>query len=202
MLSRPWASIVVVLGGLLALAGSCSPEPAPQPVVVPTVAPPSSTAAATTSAVPVLPASCAAMIPGNQLDASVGVPVSAAVNRVVGEAIPGIGRTGRLTCSYGAPVGGVYPLEIALSSYTTAAQATSRVSLTVADAEQQGVGSTTVPAGGVDGTFIPLPSGGTVVASSGLYSVAVTMAPTLVPADQVAAKSGALAGIVLAAAGV
>lgn len=203
MLRRPWAPlVVVVVGGLLAVAGSCAPEPAPQPVVVvPTVDPPTSTAA-TTSAGPVLPANCAAMIPGNQLDATLGVPVSAVVNRVVGEAIPDIGRTGRLTCSYGAPVGSVYPFEISLSSYSTAVQAKARVSVTVTDAEAQGIGSTTVPAGGVDATSIPFPTGGLVVAASGTYVVAVTVAPTLIPVAQVGVKAGAVVGIVLAAAGV
>jgi hypothetical protein len=194
--------VVVVLGGLLVVAGSCSPEPAPQPVIVPTVAAPSTTVAPTTAAAPVLPANCAAMIPGNQLDATVGVPVSSVVDVVNGEALADIGRTGRITCRYGAPAGNSYPLEISLTSYASAQQAAHRVTVTVTDAEQQGVGSTTVPAGGVDGSFIPFPAGGLVVASSGIYSVAVTMAPTLVPADQVAAKTGALAGIVLAAAGV
>lgn len=202
MLPRSVPLLVVLAGGLLAVAASCSPEPAPQPVIVPTVDAPSTTAAPTTSTAPLLPANCAAMIPGNQLDATVGVTVSAVVSLVDGEAVPDIGRTGRTTCRFGTPAAGAYPLEISLTSYASAAQASDRVTVTITGAEQQGVGSTAVPAGGVDGSYIPFPSGGLVVASSGIYSVAVTMAPTLVPADQVAVKAGAVAGVVLAGAGV
>lgn len=183
------------------MGAACSPQPAPQPVLVPTVDEPSTTAP-TTSAAPVLPTNCAAMIPGNQLDATVGTAISATVNHVIGEPIPNIGRTGRSTCSYGTPVGGVYPLEISLSSYGDAAQAAARVTATVTDGEQQGIGSTAVPAGGVDASYIPLPTGGLVVAAAGIYAVAVTMAPSLVPANQVAAKAAAIAGTVLAGAGV
>ena len=203
MLRRSVSQLVVVVGGLLVVAASCAPEPARQPVVVlPTVSPPGTTAAPATTAAPVLPVNCAAMIPGNQLDAAVGVPVSAAINLVIGEAVPDIGRTGRTTCRYGIPVGSTYPVEISLSSYTNAQQAKARVTVTITDAEQQGVGSTTVPAGGVDATYIPFPSGGLVVASAGTYSVAVSLAKTLIPAGQVATKAGAVAGIVLAGAGV
>lgn len=202
MLRRLVPQLVVVVGGLLVVAASCAPEPARQPVILPTVGPPSTTAAATTSAAPVLPANCALMIPGNQLDAAVGVPVSAKLNLVIGEALPAIGRTGRTTCGYGIPVGSTYPVEISLSSYTTVQQAKARVTVTITDAEQQGVGSTSVPAGGVDGSYIPFPSGGLVVASSGIYSVAVSMAKMTIPADQVATRAGAVAGIVLAGAGV
>lgn len=197
--------LVVVVGGLLVVAASCAPEPARQPVVLPTVSSPSTTAAPATTgttAAPVLPVNCAMMIPGNQLDAAVGVPVSAVLNLVIGEAVPDIGRTGRTTCRYGVPVGSTYPVEISLSSYTSVQQAKARVTVTITDAEQQGVGSTTVPAGGVDATYIPFPSGGLVVASSGTYSVAVSLAKTLIPAAQVAVRAGSVAGIVLAAAGV
>lgn len=202
MLRRSVSQLVVVVGGLLVVAASCAPEPARQPVVLPTVSPPSTTAAPATRATPVLPVNCATMIPGNQLDATVGVPVSATLNLVIGEAVPDIGRTGRTTCRYGVPVGSTYPVEISLSSYTSVQQAKARVTVTITDAEQQGVGSTRVPAGGVDATYIPFPSGGLVVASSGTYSVAVSLAKTLIPADQVATKAGAVAGIVLAGAGV
>jgi len=187
----------------VAAAAGCSRPPPPTPPIVPTIATPSiASESPVPPAAPVLPANCGAMVPGDQLDVVLGLPVSATVSVIFGEAIPGIGRTGRITCRYGVPAAGTYPLDITLNSYSTPQQAVDRVTVTVTAAEQRGVGSSTVPAGGVDGRYLPFPEGGLVVASAGVYSVAVTMSPTLLPPPLVSARAAAIAGIVLAQAGV
>lgn len=194
---------VALIAVIVAVAGCSRPPAAAPPVFVPTIAPPSSTtAAAPTSTAPILPANCGAMVPGDQLNAVVGVPISAVINVIIGAPEPNIGRTGRITCRYGTPVAGVYPLEISLNSYGNAQQAVERVTVTVTAAERRGVGSSMIAAGGVDGRYLPLPEGGLVVASSGIYSVAVSVAPNVLPPDQVPARAGSVAGIVLAQAGV
>lgn len=185
-------------------AAACTRAPvADPPVVVPTVPlPPTTTAVpTTTAAAAVLPRTCAEVVPGDQLDVILGRRWSSKVNVIIGVPVPDIGRTGQITCRYGAVVKGDYPVEVSVNSYSTAAQAAERIEVTVAAAERQGIGSRRIPAGGADGLFVPYPSGATVLASSGIYSVAVTLGPGSVP-DKGDVRSAKLAGVVLAQAGV
>lgn len=192
---------ITVLAGVLAVAACTRAPVTVAPVVVPTVPlPPTSTAPSTTAA-PTLTSSCAEVIPGDQLDLILGRQWSSVVSVIIGVPVPDIGRTGQITCRYGAPVQGVYPVEISLNRYTSSAEATDRLDVTVAAAERQGVGSRRLPAGGADGLYLPYPSGATVVAAAGIYSVAVTLGPRSVP-DKGDVRSAKLAGVVLAQAGV
>lgn len=169
-------------------------------MVIPTVPLPSTAAAAATTVAPVLPNSCAGMIPGNDLDTALGARLSSTVDVVLGQAQPDIGRTGRITCRYGTPAGGAYPVEISLTSYASAGEADDRVGATVAAAERQGLGSQQVVVGEAQGLYIPYPSGGTVIAAAGIYTVAVTLGPGSVP-DAGPARGASTAGMVLAQAG-
>lgn len=192
---------IAVLVSVLAVAGCTRAPVADPPVVVPTVPPPPTTVAPTTTAAMAVPTSCAEVIPGDQLDVILGRRWSTKVNVIIGVPVPDIGRTGQITCRYGAPANGDYPVEVSVNSYTTAAEASQRIEVTVAAAERQGIGSRRIPAGGADGLYVPYPSGGTVLASSGIFSVAVTLGPGSVP-DTGDVRSAKLAGVVLATAGV
>lgn len=193
---------IAVLSCVLAAAAACTRAPvADPPVVVPTVPLPPTTTAVPTTTAAVLPRSCAEVVPGDQLDVILGRRWSSKVNVIIGVPVPDIGRTGQITCRYGAPVNGDYPVEVSVNSYTTAAQASERIEVTVAAAERQGIGSRRIPAGGADGLYVPYPSGATVLASSGIYSVAVTLGRGSVP-DKGDVRSAKLAGVVLAQAGV
>ncbi|MEO6882109.1 MAG: hypothetical protein ABI181_14340 [Mycobacteriaceae bacterium] len=192
---------IAVLLCVLSVAACTRTPAADPPVIVPTVPLPPTTTVPTTTAAPTVTSSCAEVVPGDQLDLILGRPWSSVVSVIIGVPVPDIGRTGQITCRYGAPVQGAYPVEISLNSYTSAATATERLDVTVAAAERQGIGSRRLPAGGADGLYIPYPTGATVVAAAGIYSVAVTLGPRSVP-DQGDVRSAKLAGVVLAQAGV
>lgn len=195
---RGWTGLVGVV-----LLAACTPPPPPAPAVVPTFDRPSQTVAAgPTSQLPALPASCESLVSGRQLDAVLGAAVSEQVNVVRGEAIPDIGRTGRTTCRYGDPAGSGYPVEVSLTSYATPAQAAARVEVTVTSAGRQGVVAAPLPVGGTDGVFLPYPGTGLVVASAGIFSVAVTVRPGVLPGAVLPERAASVAGVVLAAAGV
>ncbi len=196
-----WALVVCALG-----VGCTSGSPAPEPTVPAFT---SSTDASTSSVAPTstgprLPLECGALLNSQNVDLALGVPLVGRVRSIVGVPEPTISRLERLTCQYGLPEvpppagqpAPPIPLEVSVSVYADEAAATERVGETVQSERGRGAAPTTVSVGPVQGTVLVTTDRRLLVASSGVHTVAVTLAPGMVD-DRVAAVLSDLGGRVL-----
>ena len=202
---NPRQLVAPVLAVCALSVGCASGSPAPEP----TVPAFSSSATATSSAAPTstgprLPANCGAVLNSQNVDLALGVPLVGRVRSIVGVPEPKISRLERLTCQYGLPEvpppagqpAPPIPLEVSVSVYADEASATERVGETVQSERANGAAPTTVAVGPVEGTVLVTADRRLLVASSGVHTVAVTLAPGLVD-DRVAAVLADLGGRVL-----
>jgi hypothetical protein len=140
----------VALVTLVAATG-CSSHNASAPTPSLSTPPPSTSAPAPsaqhstqpTNAGPVLPAGCSQLLPLQAVQDALGVGVVGKVTYLKAAPVPQSGRTGRVTCGYGAPGGtgsaspsGAAPsgaplVQVSYITYTDAATAAGRVTLTV-----------------------------------------------------------------------
>jgi hypothetical protein len=122
----------------------------------------------------------------------VGKPVVGTTAFVVGVAEPNIGRLIYLNCRYGIAKrvkGKPAPdplLEVGVSLYKTAAQASSRVQATVNDYASQGATSRPLAIGQFAGTLLVGSGSPTLVVNAGPRTVAVTLSTRVVGAAKTA----------------
>lgn len=187
------------LGAGCSAGGGAGAEP-----TVPTFeATSASSSAVTTTAGPRLPADCAVLLTNQHVDLALGAPLVGRVRSIVGVPEPKIGRLERVTCHYGlpdtAPAGqpaAVVPLEVSVSVYADEAAAAERVGDTVQHERAGGASPATVAVGPAQGTVLVTADRRLLVASSGVFTVAVTLAPGIAD-DRVAAVLADLGGRVL-----
>ena len=113
-----------------------------------------------------------------------GRPLVGRVQAIVGVPEPKIKRLERFTCRYGLPEGPLppgqpIPLEVSLSRYADEASASERTTVTVEGERARGAAPSTVPVGPVDGTVLVASDRRLLVATSGVITLAITMAPGL-----------------------
>lgn len=193
----------VGLVGLLGLAGCtgfagaapAAPSPTPTPIA-------SSTPAPTTTAAPTyeLPATCAGLLTGSQLEAALGARLPGTSTYVVGAPEPGIGRTGRVTCGFGVTpatqtAGASDPLlEVSVFTYRDAAAATDRLEVLTSAQEAQGVPAGPATVTGAQAVLFAGPADTTLVAVLAERTVSLTLVPGLLDATGTRTALEQLAG--------
>lgn len=189
----------VVVGAVVLVAAGCSViSPVAAPVVptfpaTTTTAPPAATGTRAS-----LPTNCKDLIDGAQLDKALSLPLSAVVKSVVGQPSPSVGQTGRLSCSYGiASQSNSYALELSLTSYRDEASAAARVPLNVEALRTPGVDPIPIPVGAITGMYLPLRDGPLLIASSGIYSITITLGATSFSPDAAIGSAAAVANLAL-----
>ncbi|MCW2540047.1 MAG: hypothetical protein JWN95_1772 [Frankiales bacterium] len=174
-------SATVPATGLATPPGSASIVVTPTPTPTPTATTPVS-----------LGGTCDDLLPVSRVNGAVGKPVVGTTAYVVGVAEPNIGRLIYLNCRYGIakrvkgkPAPGPL-LEVGVSLYKTAAQASSRVQATVDDYASQGATSRPVAIGQFPGTLLVGFGSPTLVVNAGPRTVAVTLSTRVVGAAKTA----------------
>jgi len=207
---------VIVLTGLALLAG-CS-KASPKVVATVTVSesssrPASSAASVTPSpsttevVVPGLGGRCEDLLPVSAVDEALGRPVVGRTAFILGVPEPNIGRLARLNCQYGIPVavkGKPAPtaqLEIGISLYNSAAQATKRAELTVEDYLSHGASQVATTAGQYPATVLTGYGNPTLVVAAGPRTVAVTGATAAVGRAPAAGLAAVAKAALVATAG-
>ncbi|MEJ7772296.1 MAG: hypothetical protein WKF51_10365 [Geodermatophilaceae bacterium] len=153
-----------------------------------------------TASVPfVLPETCSALLSLDAIDAGLGVRITGTTNYVVGVPEPGIGRTGRVTCSYGvipnADGSSSAPLvQASVFTYDTVESAIDRVDTVVSQGRNAGNRIEDVPVGEYAATIIVSVTEATLVVAVDDRNYAITLAPGLVTDDQLATAMASLAG--------
>lgn len=180
------------IGGLLtlALAGCTQTSNAPQSNVSASASgsasssassTPKPTATRTVAAPPkaALPADCSLLLPNSVIDKALGKRLGGKTVYIKGVAESKIGRTGRATCRYGVRNKAV-PIEVGVSGYRTAAQAKSRVQVTVTAERDAGARSQAATVGTEHATILLGKHGSLLVYDSANRTVAVTLAAGVV----------------------
>ncbi len=112
---------------------------------------------------------------------------------------PLVGLTGRLTCSYGIPSpSGGCALQLSAETYRDdAAAAAARIPENVDALRSPGTDPTPIKIGPTTAMYLPLREGPYLIASTGIYSVPVTLGPTSFTPDKAPATAAAVAALVL-----
>jgi hypothetical protein len=175
------AAVVVLVGG-----SGCSPAqgdgvdlPLSAPSTGPTFASPSPTSTATPSGQDV-PRTCEELVPTTDLLTVVAVPLQGEGSFVYAGPLPESGRTGRITCGYGAPrqpdgTVGEPAVEVTLNGYVDAGTARSRLDTTVAAARTQGQQIEAAELDGRAGFLFGDPAAVTYVGADGARTAVVTV---------------------------
>jgi len=110
-----------------------------------------------------------------------------------------VGLTGRLTCSYGIPSpSGGCALQLSAETYRDdAAAAAARIPENVDALRSPGTDPTPIKIGPTTAMYLPLREGPYLIASTGIYSVPVTLGPTSFTPDKAPATAAAVAALVL-----
>lgn len=123
-----------------------------------------------------LPGSCTAVAQTSEVNRALGTSLAGDPGYVRDVPIARIGRLGRVTCNYGASKPkATPPVQIGVSLYKTAAQASSRVTATVQSATNSGATSAQVGIGIADATVLQGSTGVLVVLSEQRVTVAVSV---------------------------
>jgi hypothetical protein len=196
------------LVGLLGTAGcagfaGAAPDPAPTTSTAPTT---SAAPVATTAAAPAfqLPATCADLLTVSEVNEALGVRLPGTSTYLLGQAEPGVGRTGRVTCGYGVTpatgtAGASDPLlQVTVATYTDTASAAVRLELAAESGRAAGavVEDAVVP--GTDAVLVAGPADTTLVAVVAARTYVVTLVPGLLDAP---GTRTALTALAVAAAG-
>ncbi|MGX7680343.1 hypothetical protein ACSMXN_15750 [Jatrophihabitans sp. DSM 45814] len=138
------------------------------------------------------------------LEQASGRPFVGQTAFIVGVAEPNIGRVAYLNCKYGITTAVVNKkkvstakLEIGISLYKTADQASRRVQGTIDDYRSHGAASTTTAVGQYSGTVLVGYGDPTIVVGAGPRTVAVSVNAKIVPAAQQTKVLAALADAAL-----
>lgn len=206
--------MAVCAASLVALAGCTSSGGAGSVVTVTvhrSVAPPktaTTSAAPTTKAPPTprtltkLPGTCASLLPDTVVFQAIGVRTLSGNDAfVVGQPEADIGRIGYLNCRYGVTAA-TPKIEVGISLYKTAAQASTRLKATVSDYGAHGATSTQLT---VDGQPATLLTGGTgsgyevplLVVASGQRTVAVNVASSVATGAKATRDASSIATLAL-----
>jgi hypothetical protein len=123
-----------------------------------------------------LPDNCFDVATDQQIAAAAHAKLPGQTRFIKNVAIAKIGRTGRITCSYGytgakKPI----PIEVSVTAYTTAVKATDRVGVTVRAERMAGATFTDVAIDGVPGTLLVGRTGSLLVYADGQVTVAVSV---------------------------
>lgn len=125
-----------------------------------------------------LPDNCYDVLSDQQAITSAGKLLHGRTIYVKGVPIKTIGRTSRVTCSYGvtqAANAANPPLQVSLSAYSSAAQATKRVVATIVGERAGHVVAADASVGGHDATLLTGQDGTLVVFADGKLTVAVSV---------------------------
>jgi hypothetical protein len=182
---------LVVLGAALVISGCARTAP---PSVSPAV-PVFSSAPANAGAERTVPDNCGDVATLDDLTRDLDNLVTGAVHPIVGVPQSSIGRTARIDCYYGVPLG--QPLAkakvwIGLASYVNEESARKRVTATVADERIAGATVSDVQVGEDRGVLIRN-ANWMLVAGRGRVTVVVQVIPVLVPVDHAGALLGQVA---------
>ncbi|WP_131801726.1 hypothetical protein [Klenkia soli] len=176
---------LLCLLGVSGCAGFAGATPAPPSTTAPTT---TTTARTTTAPAYTLPETCAGLLTVSQVSDALGARLPGTTTYVVGEAEPGIGRTGRVTCGYGvtpatATAGASDPiLEVSVFTYTDPGAAAARVEALVAARRAEGEASGAAAVPGADAVLLTGPAETTLVATVDSRTYALTLVPGLLDA--------------------
>lgn len=194
-----WPAALVVAG--LALVGCSAGDESGDSSATGSSATASGTT--TTSATPtpapfVLPDNCSSLLTLEAIDAALGVRITGTTNYVVGLPEPGIGRTGRVTCSYGVipnADGTSSPplLQASVFTYDSVESAIGRVETVVTQGRNAGNRAVDVPVGDYPGVVIISVTEATLVVAVEDRNYAITLAPGLVTDDRLPDAMASLA---------
>lgn len=145
----------------------------------------------------VLPDNCAGLLTLDALDAGLGTRIVGTTEYIVGAPEPGIGRTGRVTCSYGvtrsADGTSSAPLvQASVFTYDSAESALDRVETVVSQGRNAGNRVEDVSVGEYAGVLIVSVTDATLVFAVGERNYAITVAPGLVAETELAAAMASL----------
>jgi len=146
----------------------------------------------------VLPETCSELLSLDAIDAGLGVRITGTTQYVVGVPEPEIGRTGRVTCSYGVipnPDGtSSAPLaQASVFTYDSVGSALDRVETVVSQGRSAGNRMQDVPVGNYDGVVIISVTEATLIVAVENRNYAITLAPGLVADDRLAPALASLA---------
>lgn len=187
------------MAGLLLVGCGAAAEPDTPDSDASTSVPASTTSAGTTTAAPfVLPDTCSALLRLEAIDAGLGFRITGTTEYVVGLPEPGIGRTGRVTCSYGvipnADGTSSAPLvQASVFTYDSVAAALERVQTVVSQGRAAGNRTEDVAVGSYAGVVIISVTDATLVVAVEDRNYAITLAPGLVTDDRLAQALASLA---------
>lgn len=145
-----------------------------------------------------LPETCADLLSLDAIDTGLGVLISGVTQYVVGVPEPEIGRTGRVTCTYGAtpsPDGSLGPplVQASVFTYDSAASAAERVEAIVSQARNAGERTQDVAVGSYQGVVLISVTEATLVVAVDDRTYSITLAPGLVTDDRLAEALSSLA---------
>lgn len=128
---------------------------------------------------PPLPNDCQSVVRSSDVAAIVGVPLAGETTFVFADALPEIGRTGRVTCGYGDEGEGPR-VEITINDYESADAASDRVDVTLEAATQRGRTITEQPVGPYDAYISAGPDSTSMIVDAGARTLVVTVEEGLV----------------------
>lgn len=176
------AAVCLVLSGCTT-SGSDEPDAAEELLFSPD---PTETAAAeptpTPDPTPTLPAlqnDCEGVVRTSDVVAVVGTPLPGETTFLFADALPDIGRTGRVTCGYGDEGEGP-AVEITVNDYESADAAGDRVDVTLDAAAERGRTITDQPVGPYDGFVSAGEDATSIIVDAGTRTVVITIGGGLV----------------------
>ncbi len=134
--------------------------------------------------------SCDTLLPQPEVEDLMGVHFVGKNAYVVGIPEKNIGRLGYLNCRYGlgASGKGTPAVEVGISLYKSPAQARTRLTGTIDDYRDHGATPSSTTVAGLDATMLVGTARGydvpLLVVASGQRTVAISVVPNLVPADE------------------
>lgn len=162
-------------------------------------APPTTSGPPPTTALPFeLPETCSGLLTLDAIDAALGVRITGTTQYLVGQPEPGIGRTGRVTCSYGVIPNGSGPsspplVQASVFTYESAEAALDRVETVVSQGRDAGNRVEDVPVEQYVGVLIVSVIDATLVLAVEDRNYAITLAAGLVTDDRLAQAMAGLA---------
>lgn len=146
----------------------------------------------------VLPETCSGLLTLEAIDAGLGFRITGTTQYVVGLPEPGIGRTGRVTCSYGVipaadGTSGAPLVQASVFTYDSAESALDRVEAVVGQGRAAGNRSEDVPVGDYPAVVLVSVTEATLVVAVQDRNYAITLAPGLVSDDELAQAMASLA---------
>jgi len=163
------------------------PAPTPTPTPSPSTSPVAETSTHSKPAPPPppkvakLPGTCKSLLNADSINKVLGQKLSGSVQYAVGRGDSSINRLSFIDCKYGMIPGKAPAVEIRVSLYRSAADASDRIRATVQDFELHGAAASTTKIGGQPATLLLganlLTYGPTLVKVAGVRTIAVTMRP-------------------------